>query len=105
MSWRRLEEFSSGPKTRKRSMLAFMMSRRKAPEGPCVFGLDLAGLVQGEPVVAKVGQAERFLDESAVGVGVGAHAAGARWGEFLQLGNQLAIRIEQLLGLLGAHPF
>ena len=57
------EVFSSGPKTRKLSMFAFITSRRKAAQRPGVLGLDLSRLLHLQRVVAEVGQAQRLLQD------------------------------------------
>ena len=54
--------------------------------------------------VAKVGQVQVVQQEPTVGVRVGAHALGALGGQLGQLGAQNARLVEELLGLVAAHP-
>ena len=65
-----------------------------------ILGLDRSGPVDLDSVVAESRQAQSLLENSAIGVRIGAHPALTRRREFLQFGDQPAICVEQLLGLL-----
>ena len=55
-------------------------------------------------IVAEIGQAQGFLQQAAIGVRIGAHAPCARGRKRLEFGNQPPAFVEQLFGLLAAHP-
>ena len=62
------------------------------------------GLGHLHRVVPEVGGAQVPQEQAAVGVGVGAHAAVPLGGQGLELGDQSAVLIEQLLGAVAAQP-
>ncbi len=63
-----------------------------------------AGMRDLDRVVAEVGHVEIDEQLAAVGVRVGAHAAVARRRQAGQLGDELALGVEQLLRAVAAHP-
>ena len=72
-------------------MLSRMMSRRNLPSGRVFSATDGAGLRHLDGVVAEVRHAQRFAQQAAVGVRIGAHAAGAFGGQRFQLRQQRAV--------------
>src|SRR5215208_2334822 len=62
------------------------------------------GLLDFQRVVAEVGQVEVFEDPAAVGVWASAHAMVALRGVGGKLGDQATLLVEQLFGVVGAHP-
>ena len=77
---------------------------QEVPQGRDILGFDASGLIHLQGVIAEVRQTQRLLEDSAIGMRVGAHAAVPGGREFLEFRNQLAILVKQLLGLLVAHP-
>jgi len=67
-------------------------------------GADAARLVELDGVVAKVRQAQRLLEQPAVRVRVGAHAARALRRQREQRGRGRPVRVEELLGPIAPHP-
>ena len=65
--------------------------------------LGLAG-VNLDAVLAEVGQAQVLQQQAAVGVGVGTQAGVALGGQLLELGDEAAVLIEQLLGVVALQP-
>ena len=62
------------------------------------------GLLDFQRVAAEVGQVEVFEDPAAVDVWARAHATVASRGERGQLGDQATLLVEELFGVVGAHP-
>ena len=58
---RLLEVVSSGPKTRNEFMFSFITSRRKTPSGRVFSASTVTGLVELDPIVAEVRQAQSLL--------------------------------------------
>ena len=78
----------------------------QAAEDAGGFGIDLAATL-GEDVdgeAAEVGHDERLHQQTAVGVGVHAHAAAAFGREIGEVGAEAAFLVEELFGLVAAHP-
>src|SRR5215211_1771594 len=75
--------------------LAQLAGRLVAPRG---------GLLDFQRVVAEVGQVEVFEDPAAVGVWARAHAMVASRDVGGKLGDQATLLVEQLFGMVGAHP-
>ena len=71
---------------------------------PRGLGGDGAGRRHLDGVVAEVGQAQVAEQQAAVGVRVGAHAAGAPGGEVGQLGLEPPAVVEELRGPVALHP-
>src|SRR6185436_15295934 len=55
-------------------------------------------------IVAEVGKIEVFEEQPAVGVRIGAHAAGSRRRELGELGQETSLLVEKLLRPVAAHP-
>ena len=66
-------------------MFCFMTSRRKTPSGRVFSASIVPGLLDRNSVFAEVGQAQRLLQPSAVGVRIGAHAACAGGSQLAKL--------------------
>ena len=64
-----------------------------------------AGGGQADGVILEIGGAQIPQQLAAVGVGVGRNAAVAGGGQFLQFGDQGAVFVKQLLGMVAAQPF
>src|SRR6516165_52099 len=58
---------------------------QKSPQRAGIFGLKVAGLLQLDAVFSEVGQPQGFLEASAVGVEISAHAPMTRWCQFAEL--------------------
>ena len=71
---------------------------------PGRFRRDGAGRLHLHGIVAEIRQAQVPEEQAAVGVRIGAHAAGAAGGQVGQLGLEPAVIVEQLLGLVALHP-
>ena len=99
-----LDVVSSGPKTRKLSHIALHHVPQELAQRTGVFRQGGSRLVDVESVFAKIGQPQCLLQDAAIGVRIGAHAARAGRRQRFQFGDQGAVGIEQLFRLLRSHP-
>jgi hypothetical protein len=76
----------------------------EAAEHTCRLAERRRRLLDLDRVVAKVGQNEIMQQEAAVRVRVGAHPAIANRSQGGELGQQPALRVEELVGAVAAHP-
>ena len=102
----RFDAVSSGPNTRKFRRLGVQphhVAQELAGDARR-FGLDGARRRHRDGIVAEVGQCQVPQQQAAVGVRVRAHAPVALGRQGGELGQQPAVRVEQLLGPIAPHP-
>jgi len=75
-----------------------MVSRRNAPNGRVFSASHLPGCLDFLRVVVEIGQAQRALEDSTVGMRVGAHAARAGGRQSFQFGDQAAVASNEFVG-------
>src|SRR5262249_13637449 len=68
------------------------------------FSHYLAGAIEFEGVLSKIGKHQLPEQQPAVCVRVGAHSSSAVWRKLCDLLDQLAVLVEQFFGLVAAHP-
>ena len=68
------------------------------------FGDHLPGGRNFQRVVGEVGKRQGIQKAAAIGMRAGSHAASALGREVLQFGNELAIGVKKLLGMIASHP-
>ena len=68
------------------------------------FGRDGAGCGHLDSVITEIREPQFAQQQAAIGVRIGAHAAGALRRELGQFGPEAAVAVEQFRGLVALHP-
>ena len=100
----RLDSVSSGPNSRKFCRVVPDHVAQPGAEHPGGLRGRRAGRGDVHGVVAEVGQPQVAQEQAAVGVRVRAHPPVAARGQRGQFGDQRAVGVEQLLGVVRAQP-